>query len=52
MILDSKHISYLEGCYNGCAVFAMGKGRDQKFGLIDRDGAIVVKPEFDQRYIR
>lgn len=59
MILDSKHISYLEGCYNGYAVFAMGKGRDQKFGLIDREGAIVVKPEFPislrtdkSRYVR
>lgn len=22
MIMDSKHISYLEGCYNGCTAFA------------------------------
>lgn len=46
MTIDSKHITDLYGIHNGYAVFATGKGRNKRYGIIDRDGKIVAEPEF------
>lgn len=46
MIVHPAHITLLLGGYNGYAVFGTGQGRNQKFGLIDRNGEIIIHPEF------
>lgn len=46
MTLVSKNITQLYGSRNGYAVFATGKGRDKRYGIIDSNGKIIAKPEF------
>ena len=60
MTIAPKHITDLYGIQNGYAVFAIGRGRNKRYGIIDRDGKIVAEPEFleftlrlsNERYIQ
>ena len=58
MLQDPKQITELRGACNGFAVFGVGLRQNRKYGLIDRDGNVVVEPEYwasykeqDSRYI-
>ena len=51
MIVNPAHITSLQGGYKGYAVFGIGQGRNQRFGLIDRNGEIIIHPEFPGSYI-
>lgn len=46
MAIGPNLITDLHGIQNGYAVFATGKGQNKRYGIIDRDGKIVVGPEF------
>lgn len=51
MIVNPAHITLLQGGYKGYAVLGVGQGRNQRFGLIDRNGEIIIHPEFPGSYI-
>lgn len=46
MTIDTKYITDFYGIHNGYAVFAIGRGRNKRYGIIDRDGKIVAEPKF------
>lgn len=52
MTIDPKYITDLYGIQNGYAVFATGKGKNKRYGIIDRDGKIVAEPEFWESTLR
>ena len=59
MLQDPRQITELEGVCNGFAVFGVGPRENRRYGLIDRDGNVVVDTEYrvpykeqiDSRYI-
>lgn len=52
MTITPKNITDLYGIHNGYAVFAIGRGRNKRYGIIDRDGKIVAEPEFLESTLR
>lgn len=52
MAIDSRQITDLYGIRKGYAVFATGKGKNKRYGIIDRDGKIVAEPEFLESTLR
>lgn len=52
MAIDTRQITDLYGIRKGYAVFATGKGKNKRYGIIDRDGKIVAEPEFLESTLR
>ena len=46
MVLNPSHITHLRAVRNGFAVFGVGPEQDRRYGLIDRNGEIVVEARF------
>ena len=46
MVQNPSHITHLRGVRNGFAVFGVGPEQDRRYGLIDRNGEIVVEARF------
>ena len=46
MTIDPKYITDLYGIQNGYAVFATGKGKNKRYGIIDRDGKLSPSRSF------
>lgn len=48
MAFDSHRITGLYGIRNGYAIFVIGKGRNKRCGIIDREGKIVAELDFGE----
>lgn len=46
MVLNPSHITRLREVRNGFAIFGIGSAQDRRYGLIDRNGEIVVDARF------